>query len=647
VAIFDGTIGNDTLTGGTDDDFLYGDAGSDILSGGEGNDGLAGGLGDDVLDGGIGHDAVYYIHFGSDTSFGASSGIVASLVSGLVTGGAGNDTLVGIEAVWGTGYDDSLTGDANANSLSGSFGSDTIDGGDGADYLSGGFGDDSLTGGLGSDVFYFREEYHPNFPVSDNSTDTITDFVAGDLGDKIILPILPDSPFANGYARLTQSGADTLVEIDRDGSGSFQAFRIIAILQNVIRTSLTVFNFNGNDANSVLLGTPGDDNLMGTYTDDFINAGLGNDTIIGLEGNDTLDGGAGADLFDGGLGNDTYLADTQADIAFEGLGEGTDTLIASTSFYLYDNIENLTLATGAGNLFGSANALNNTVTGNEGDNLLLGWDGNDTLVGNAGADILYGVEGNDSLSGGAGIDALVGGNGLDTLDGGNEADALYGEDGNDILYGGTGFATDILVGGAGNDSLDGSASMTSGQVRNQGDYDLMDGGGGDDTYYVDTPADLTFEALAGGIDTVIADINGGGYYLYANVENLTLAGNTPFGVGNELNNVMTGSILANWLLGGDGNDTLDGGAGTDILWGQAGADTFLIKHGTNLDIIADFTVGSDKLDISALGFADLATAKANMLQVGTDISVNLGGGDALILIGVSLNSITAADLLLV
>jgi hypothetical protein len=33
--------------------------------------------------------------------------------------------------------------------------------------------------------------------------------------------------------------------------------------------------------------------------------------------------------------------------------------------------------------------------------------------------------------------------------------------------------------------------------------------------------------------------------------------------------------------------------------------------------------------------------------VGTDISVNLGNGDALILIGVNLNSITAGDLLLV
>jgi len=109
---------------------------------------------------------------------------------------------------------------------------------------------------------------------------------------------------------------------------------------------------------------------------------------------------------------------------------------------------------------------------------------------------------------------------------GTDADALYGEDGNDTLYGGTDFQTDILVGGNGNDVLHGDSGL--------GDYDLMDGGAGDDIYYVDTPADLTFEAAADGNDTVYANISGAGYYLYANVENLVLLGTTPYGVGNEL-----------------------------------------------------------------------------------------------------------------
>ena len=372
-----------------------------------------------------------------------------------------------------------------------------------------------------------------------------------------------------------------------------------------------------------------------------------NDTLSGSNANDTLDGAAGADLLYGGQGDDIYLVDTQSDLIFEGIAQGTDTAIANTSFYLYDNIENLTLATGAGNMFGSANALDNTVTGNEGDNLLLGWDGNDTVAGNAGADILYGVEGNDSLSGGAGIDVLVGGNGLDTLDGGSESDALYGEDGNDALYGGTGFATDILVGGGGNDTLDGSASVASGQARNQGDYDLMDGGAGDDNYAVDTPADLTFEAAGGGTDTVIADINGGGYYLYANVENLTLAGNTPFGVGNELNNVMTGSILTNWLLGSAGNDTVNGKGGNDVLFGEGGADTFVFERGTGGDVIGDYQAGLDHIRLSGVGYTSFAQIQTHMVENGGSTAIDLGQGDFVVLAGVPMASLTAADFLLV
>ncbi len=370
------------------------------------------------------------------------------------------------------------------------------------------------------------------------------------------------------------------------------------------------------------------------------------ETYLGTAGNDVLTSSAGNDSLRGGLGDDTYMVDSQGDVVFENTGEGLDTVITSASFYLYNNIENLTLASGAGNIFGSANALDNIVTGNEGNNLLLGWDGNDTILGNAGADALYGVEGNDSLLGGAGVDTLAGGNGADALDGGAESDALYGEDGNDVLYGGTGFATDILTGGNGNDTLDGSASVASGQTRNQGDYDLMDGGAGDDTYFVDTPADLTFEAVAGGTDTVIADITGAGYYLYANVENLTLTGNTPFGVGNELDNILTGSSLSNWLLGGAGNDTINGKGGNDVLFGQGGADTFVFEHGTGGDLIGDFQAGTDKINLAGIGYTSYAQVQNAMHENAGSTAIDLGQGDFVVLSGVAVNTLGAQDFIL-
>ena len=110
-------------------------------------------------------------------------------------------------------------------------------------------------------------------------------------------------------------------------------------------------------------------------------------------------------------------------------------------------------------------------------------------------------------------------------------------------------------------------------------------------------------------------------------------------MGNELDNVITGNAIGNVLLGGAGNDTLDGGAGQDILYGQAGSDTFLIRKGTGMDTIAEFTPGIDRLDVRDYGFKTTVALMSRMTQVGSDISVDLGGGDSLILMGVKITNL--------
>ena len=311
------------------------------------------------------------------------------------------------------------------------------------------------------------------------------------------------------------------------------------------------------------------------------------DMLRGSAESDTLDGATGADSLDGGAGDDWYHVDTQADLVFEAVGGGLDRVLAAASVQLYANIEELWLAKEAGNAFGVGNALANILVGNGSDNWLLGGDGDDALSGDAGADALFGEAGADVLKGEAGSDTLLGGAGDDTLEGGAGADALHGEAGDDSLTGGEGFVTDILTGGAGRDTLDGASGAH--------DYDLLDGGAGDDTYRVDTAADLTFETAGGGIDTVIADCALAGIYLWPEVENLTLLGTTPFGVGNALANAITGSAAANWLLGGAGADTLAGGAGDDVLFGEAGGDSFVFAAGTGRDLVADYDPAADSL----------------------------------------------------
>jgi hypothetical protein len=154
--------------------------------------------------------------------------------------------------------------------------------------------------------------------------------------------------------------------------------------------------------------------------------GNGEDTLIGNDANNVLNGGAGGDTMRGGLGDDTYYVNTFSDFIVEDLGAGTDTIIATLSFTLFDNVENLIL-TGAA-LNGTGNGSSNAITGNDNDNTLNGGAGADTLIGGNGNDQLFGGDGDDFLWGGAGTDTLNGGAGADEANFGSELRRSYSFD---------------------------------------------------------------------------------------------------------------------------------------------------------------------------------------------------------------------------
>src|SRR4029078_10904789 len=98
-------------------------------------------------------------------------------------------------------------------------------------------------------------------------------------------------------------------------------------------------------------------------------------------------------------GGDNYVTGKTAEtpISLGGQDEGTDTVQSSIGYVLPSGVENLTLASGAGNIAGTGNTYDNVIIGNEGNNILIGKGGVDVLTGNGGADT-FGFADGDSAA---------------------------------------------------------------------------------------------------------------------------------------------------------------------------------------------------------------------------------------------------------
>lgn len=275
----EGGDGNDTLRGGAGKDVLIGGAGNDTLNGGSDDDKLFGGDGDDVLQGGNGNDMIEG-GAGIDTVsyVSATSGVTVNLVLTRAqdTKGAGIDTINGVENIFGSYYDDVLTGDSHNNTLiggagndilSGAMGNDRLEGGDGNDTLSGGSGDDTLLGGKGSDILIGHSgrdfmnggadaDIFRFYQISDSTVDNpdyIFDFSRVE-GDKIDLfwidadtSTAGNQAFHLGGAAFTQSageliqyrqGGNIVIQGDVNGDGVAD----FAILLNGANTGLLTAN---------------------------------------------------------------------------------------------------------------------------------------------------------------------------------------------------------------------------------------------------------------------------------------------------------------------------------------------------------------------------------------------------------------------
>jgi Ca2+-binding RTX toxin-like protein len=183
--------GNDIYDGrlGTETGLVQGGAGNDTLMGGAGSDNLQGNQGNDSVSGGAGDDIV-----------------VGGKDNDIQSGGDGNDI------VWGNMGNDTLDGGNGADQVRGGQGDDSISGGAGDDYISGDRGNDTESGGPGADIFHSS---------SGAGVDLVLDFKQAE-GDRVMLD--PGTAYT-----VSQVGQNTVVDM---GNGDE------VILQNVQLSSL-------------------------------------------------------------------------------------------------------------------------------------------------------------------------------------------------------------------------------------------------------------------------------------------------------------------------------------------------------------------------------------------------------------------------
>jgi Ca2+-binding RTX toxin-like protein len=183
----------------------------------------------------------------------------------------------------------------------------------------------------------------------------------------------------------------------------------------------------------------------------------------------------------------------------------------------------------------------------------------------------------------------------DFYDATEASETVYGLDGNDDLTADADVVT--LSGDAGYDTL-----------RAIGFGATLLGGLDDDTYYVNSTS-MVIEYAGEGIDTIVTAEAYWSLEGTPDVENLTSADSSaaPLAegqhlVGNNQNNVITGSAKADIIEGGLGDDVLQGNGGGDTLSGGAGDDVY-VNLSENDTIIETANGGFDAVFTSATSFS--------------------------------------------
>ncbi len=398
--------GNDTLTGGTQNDTFFGFGGNDTISGGTGtntldySDWTTGGIIATIVAGhgtvnkgaGNGIDTLTSIQILN----GSPQGDVFYVDSNeTVAGGGGFDYLIelsaGVHLTYGTNFTGiseivsntgnnviDATGDANEAFIYGSTGNDTLTLGSGGGFLFGGGGFNILNGGANAANFLIDSG---GINTMNGGSGTATNYYYVDGSNDTVHG-------AGAFNAMIELGASVTVQL---GSAQYQD------VQEFVAD---------NGSNAVSLANTDTDfvYLYGGAGNDTLSTGAGGGYMIGEGGNNTLHGGAGLNVFvaDGASGVDTMNGGSGNNVYFI---DGLSTVHGAGTFNTVIELQqNVSLTLGGAQL------------GSDVEEVVLNGGNNTVDFHTATSPVyLYGGAGNDTLTGGSGGDFLSGGSGTNTF----------------------------------------------------------------------------------------------------------------------------------------------------------------------------------------------------------------------------------------